>query len=489
MPLPDNPFFQAVRRHADSMLDYGRDPSPDSPSPLFGGVVDPLRRCPAMYQMIPPPGVRINDVSSLGNNLMHDVPLLETLLALSQATGDGRYAQVVEDLFAFYPKNCPYPGTGLFPWGEHAQWAFAGKRPWPNCVIDPFMFEATGAIIHEHLRFAPAWFWERMWASDSGAVLRFCRGLDRHLMNRDTFEHNRHAPLTEYAWNELPYQGPGKDFARHAGFFIFDCCFAWKKSGEVDLLDWARRKLGYHLRRRHPDGIVKGCIRTPAEEGEGQHDSLALSTWDAGQYMGEETPEGREFLDMAKELFDARAKKMAAAPFDAGALDLAGVWRYGYGGAVPGEMGVRVPLQAWKRTGEQAFADVVAAVAERLADSPPPPDGLPVVAGAFLNNLDVPLAAYDVTGDKRHLARAQEVGRWALERLATTGLFVGAVNVEYFGERNIMFSLPGCVNKLAERPGFYFSNTGTPELVRQLLRLALLSEGEADLLGTSDHYR
>jgi len=488
--IDDNPHCQAVQAHADRMLEYGRDPVENDPSPLFAGVVDPLHKTAQLHQMIPPPGIRINDVSSLGNNLMHDVPFLETLPALARLTGDRKYEEAFDEVFDFYPKHCPYEGTGLFPWGEHAQWSFAGKRVMPNCIMDPIWFEKHGGIIHEHLRFAPQWFWERMWRSGPEAVVRFAHGLDRHLMNRDTFEHNRHAPLTEYVWNELPYTGPGKDFARHAGFFVFDCLFAFKKSGDRALLDWARRKLKYHRDRRRSNGIVRGCIRTPAEDGEGQHDSLALSTYDAGRMLGEETPEGAEFLAVANELFEARVKtgrgEQAKIREDA---DMTLAWSFGYGYNWLAHLRSNVPLQVWERTRMPSYADAIVAAADWQMNVPPPPEDRPVVAAAFLNNLGLPMAAYTVTADRKYLDRADTVARWAVERLAPAGLLLGACNIEYFGNMNIMYSVTGSHGGKSDRPGYYFSGTGAPQLARELLRLAMLQEGEEDLLGVSDHYR
>src|SRR5262249_37166452 len=162
----------------------------------------------------------------------------------------------------------------------HAQWSFADRGILPCGFTDGMhTFRTMGSIVHDHLRFAPLWFWERMWAAGSDAVVKFAKGLNGHIVDVKTFEHNRHAALAGPWWRDPhnPTFDKGADFARHSGFFIFDCAFAYKRSGDRSLLDWARGKLQWHLNSRHPNGLIRGCVRTPEYETVGQHDSLALS--------------------------------------------------------------------------------------------------------------------------------------------------------------------------------------------------------------------
>ena len=170
MPLHDNPFFQAVQQHADQMLSIGRGPGDDPPGPLFAGVIDAGARNIGVAMMVPPPGIRIADFNWCGNNLMHDVPFLETLRALSNLTGDPRYGGAVDEVFSFYGKHCPHPETGLFPWGEHAQWSFPDRAILPCSFTDGVHgFLTDDYVIHAHLRFAPGWFWDSSMNHSSNA--------------------------------------------------------------------------------------------------------------------------------------------------------------------------------------------------------------------------------------------------------------------------------------------------------------------------------
>lgn len=489
MSVQANRFFIAVKTHADSMLAFGRDPVEEDPSPLFAGVVNPVAKKALTNYVISPPGIRVTDYNWCGNNLMHDIPFLETLSALSRLISDHRYEQAVEDVFSFYGKYCPHPETGLFPWGEHLQWSFEDRKPMPCGLTRGFKYvHDEHYLIHDHLHFAPVWFWERMWARHPAAVVRFAHGLNFHIMNPETFEHNRHAPFAGHHWNEMPYQGIGKDFARHAGFFIFDCCFAYRKSGDVSLLDWSRRKRDWHLGRRLPNGLVRACIRTKTENEEGQHDQLALALWDASLVLGQETPEGREFGDQARELFDAKARWLAESsppsfPEPGEDLWMAGYMRKSRAGYGSGN------ILMYYYGGLQVVADRTVEKARWTARHlPPPPAGIPVMARVFNAAIDLQLTAFDLTGDASFLGEAARFGDLALKELFHADMLLGASHMKIFQTgQNSEYHVDPCAHPAI--PGLYYSVSGTPILTRTLLRLALKLEGMEDLLGVDTYSR
>ena len=495
MGIESNRLYQIVKAHADSMLEVGRDPWPDDPSPLFAGVIDVGARQGIVSLTIPPPGIRTSDYNWCGNNLMHDLPFLEALDQLTSLTGDQRYAKAVEDVITFYGANCPHPKTGLFPWGEHAQWSFADKSPL-NCGLGAGFYycKTDEYTIHDHLRFAPQWFWERMWDRHPDSVVRFAHGLDMHIMNHDTFEHNRHGPLAGKHWNEIPYLGQGKDFARHAGHYIFECAFAYRKSGDSTLLDWARRKLAWHLDRRLPNGIISGCVRTENETKEGQHDSLALALWDAAAALGEDTPEGREFGDHARDLFDARARLLKDAAIRTPEEIELGDWMWMTGyfrqpRRSAGGVGVGGNILLYYRAGMQIIADAAVASARWAHDhTPPPPQHLPVLAKLFSGRIAQQLTAHDLTGEQVFLDHAAKVADWCIDELWRNDLFMGAGKIRMYRKKS---SFEYHLDEWAEpdTPGLYTSVSGVPMLIRNLLRLALKQEGVEDALGVDLYSR
>ena len=494
MGIESNQFFQAVKSHADGMLEFGRPLESETPCPLFAGVVDVGRKEVVQNFVVPPPGIRLGDFNWCGNNLMHDVNFLEALNALTRLTGDQRYAAAVDQVFEFYGANCPDPVTGLFPWGEHAQWSFPDQQSLP-CLFGgglKGLMAGVKHIIHDHLRFAPEWFWEQMWRHHPDAVVRFAHGLHGHIIDQETYRHSRHAPLTEHNWRK-PTDPPilGGDFARHSGHYIFDTLFAFKKSGDRSLVDWARKKLGWHQMNRLPNGIVGGSINQPPQEG--QHDALALSVADAADMLGRDTPEGKEFGDYADELFEARAKEAATRPPPAieGEPD-GSVWMSGYFRRAKnafGWSGGSFALQVYERSKCQWFADAIVATARfEAAHFPPPPPNIPVLARTYASRVDNAISAYQLTGEPEFLKSAAKFGRLAMEGLYREGLFMGASNMRIFRAK---VSSEYHVDEWAEpnTPGYYYSVSGTPILVRTLLRLALLEEGADDILGIDKHPR
>jgi len=477
------------------MLEYGTDPSEESPCPLFASIVDSHEHRATTHLIPPPPGIRSNDFPWAGSSLEHEVPFLEVLYALTGLTGDSRYAEAADAALSYYTENAPHPATGLLPWGVHAQWSFYSRRALPNGIVrDPHFFLAHDYITHEQGTFVPRWFWQAMWDRHPGTVLAHVRGLDRHIINKDTFEHNRHAPLTAASWHGEHYAGPGKDFARTAGFLIFDAIFAYAKSRDSTFLDWARRLLAYHLSRRRADGVIKGCIRTPAEAREAHHHSLSLCVHDAAQLLGPETVEGREYMAAAQDLLDAGLKQLPEAVYlgdDLGLRDdeLGSAWKWGYGRQIYKPLMATVWSQLYARTGAQIYADLVADCARWQMRAPAPPGSAPVLPYAFWANLVSPVEAFVLTGETEFLDRASSLAHQAVDRLAHDGLLTGAANLDYFGNMSVLYSVCDCVG--ATQPGkrYYLNSTGTPHFLRSLLRLALIEEGEEDVLGMDVHLR
>ena len=70
MSLPDNPYFVAVKKHADSMLEFGRPLVDEERCPLFAGTIDVGRQEITSGNMVPPPGIRMSDFNFRNDFLM-----------------------------------------------------------------------------------------------------------------------------------------------------------------------------------------------------------------------------------------------------------------------------------------------------------------------------------------------------------------------------------------------------------------------------------
>jgi len=494
MSLTENRWFTIVRQHIDSMLEFGRGPD----SPLFGGVIDIGMRRASIAMTPPPPGIRVTDFNWCGNNLMHDIPILEVMIALTKLTGDAKYEKAVDEMFAYYGKNCPHPDTGLFPWGEHAQWSFADRGILPCTFLDGLhSYRKNGWVIHDHLRFAPAWFWERMWASSPEAVVKFAKGLYGHIVDANTFEHNRHAARAGPRWRDPhnPDFDKGKDFARHSGFFIFDCLFAFKSSGDRSLLEWAQKKLDWHFRNRLPNGLVRGTVRTKAHEEVGQHDSLALSVADAADLLGRDTPEGRTFGQHAEELLDARRRFYAGQPPELpDCPNDPRLWLNGYSRkkSLPENQidHANILRMVHQRTGIPWYADQLVSLGKWCAKHlPEPPPHVMILPRAFHQHIEMLLLSHQQSGDRALLDAAGRFADHAAKRLWTGTMMLGVSDIRYYGSgTNYEYFCDQWATD-ASTSGLYHSITGTPLLLRTLLQLSLVQEGQPDILGVDPHRR
>jgi len=284
----------------------------------------------------------------------------------------------------------------------------------------------------------------------------------------------------------------GKDFARHSGFFIYDAVFAYAKSGESDLLGWALERMNYHLEKRLPNGLVRGCIRSPQWEHEGQHDALTLCVRDAADLLGDR-PEGKPFMDAAGELLEAcrkvRPQQPLYTPEEPTGPIHPSIWVEGYFNKFPLRMRpASMMRQMHERSGCSWYLDSMVESARWSARHlPPPPSGVPVVARRYHTLLENALEGYLATGDQELMDHAGQIAEWAVRDLYRNGLFLGTSNMRFIWKRanGEVYMDPWTE---PNTPGFYTSVTGTPLLVRTLLRLALVQEGEGERL-QADPYR
>jgi len=213
----DLTYLQVVQRYADTMIEQVRDVYGAQKSGLLLSAFDRSKMAPLTTRPAPPGGVRRGDRAGepwtplVGANPQTDQNLLRVLYTLSELTGDKKYAQTADAELKWFFNHAQSPATSLMAWGEHLSW---------DVMKDKAISGGT-ARMHE---FARPWvLWDRSYALAPEACKRFALGIWNHqIANHKTGGFDRHADYDK----SKPVDG--KDFARHAGFYIHTWAYAYK---------------------------------------------------------------------------------------------------------------------------------------------------------------------------------------------------------------------------------------------------------------------
>jgi hypothetical protein len=210
---------------------------------LLLSALDRTTLAPLQVRPAPPGGIRRGDrpgrpwVEMNGANPMLDQNLLRVFYTLSDLTADSRYSKIADEELTWFFNHTMSPKTSLLPWGEHLSW---------DVMLDVPISGGEEAM-HEYAR--PWALWDRCFALAPEASAKFALGVWEHqIANHTNGGFDRHAPYFLH--------GPvdGKDFARHAGFYIGTWCYAWKYRGN----------------RSGSDAPLSPALSPPRGEGEGQ---------------------------------------------------------------------------------------------------------------------------------------------------------------------------------------------------------------------------
>jgi hypothetical protein len=243
-------FLKVVQRYADTMIERGRDAYGPQKSGLLLSALDRMTLAPLTVRPAPPGGIRRGDrpgrpwSAMNGANPHLDQNLLRVLYTLSEITGEARYANAADEELTWFLNNTMSAKTNLLPWGEHLSWD----------VIFDVPISGGEELVHE---FARPWvLWERCFALAPEPSAKFALGLWEHqIANHETGGFDRHAPYFEH--------GPvdGKDFPRHAGFYIGTWCYAWKHTkNDVFLRAIETLVARFERKRVQKDGSLAATI-------------------------------------------------------------------------------------------------------------------------------------------------------------------------------------------------------------------------------------
>src|SRR5210317_1442598 len=122
----DHPdYMKIVQAYADAMIAEGRDFYGTENTPLFASTLNrKTLRIGSVEDFEKIEGVRTNDRSIKGSNILRDIGLLDILYTLSELTGKEKYEDEADKCIKYFFTNCQSPVTGLMAWGEHLYWDF-----------------------------------------------------------------------------------------------------------------------------------------------------------------------------------------------------------------------------------------------------------------------------------------------------------------------------------------------------------------------------
>lgn len=383
--------LDVVRRYADAMLEHGRDTYGPRKSGLFLSAMDRTTMAPLKSRPAPPDGVRREDrvgppwSALVGANPQHDQNLLRVLYALTGITKDPKYARAADEELTWFFSHCLSEKTSLLPWGEHMSWEVIEDRP----------VAGGNDAVHE---FARPWvLWDRCFELAPEQSARFATGLWEHqIANHKTGGFDRHAQYFRH--------GPadGKDFPRHAGFYILTWAHAYKHTKDPTHLRAIEVLLSRFERKRvQKDGTRVVTI--------GPLDCESAAALVPAEPLGGRL---RAFADAEDDLVLADLRKLLAA--DPRAADGPHLWRTGYAQGTLASSAM-LCLARYEQVRKPPYREVLIAIADRYVDSSPEED-LDVWPMAFAHAISTQAAAHRMTRNPEHRAAARRLAGMAIRQ-------------------------------------------------------------------------
>jgi len=395
---PARDYLAIVAAYADTMIDHGRDVYGAESSPLFAEALDrrslrmlegdALERAAAAQR--DEWGIRPHDRMLAGANPQHCLNLYQILYALSDVTGQPRYADEADRSLRFFFERCQSPATGLLYWGEHAGWDFRTEKP----------IDKSAGNIHEFYR--PWVLGDRSWRLAPEPCRRFALGLWEHQIgDHGTGDFSRHARIDAHGPDtEAPY-------ARHGGFYIETWATAYEKTGEEIFLRAIESVVdGLERARLHEGGMLAGGSKTRGSR-KAYDVSLAVSLGNAAPKVPP------ELAARLREVASTNDRVFAAAHAGAGKAGAANLWSNAYGAGAPAA-GANAWMLRYRQVGGDPFRRAVLRVAEAYRDREVDLSQ-PVWPGTMGSVILLMLNAHELTGEAKYLGAADAAARKAVE--------------------------------------------------------------------------
>jgi len=286
-----------VRQCVDLLLEHGTDRYGKIQAPILVAILDVrTRQCPEDPLPLDEAWrvMRRGRRAPAGNNLYLDQPLLRVLHALSERTGEKRYA-VFSDQYAAYVMKNLVDDKGFFWWGWHRHYDVFGD------VMDGH----SGSPHEIHIQQT---VWPLLWRAGRDPVVREIESIWQwHVIDKDTGEVNRHGDGHR-----------GCDFAMSAGEVLAAFAFLYQQTGKEEWLQRARKVADHHWQHRHlQTTLIPNRPNAGPNRFDGSHCDSSVpglychSLWKAAEWSGDPLFRQRalEYLHaFARYAYDAEAK-------------------------------------------------------------------------------------------------------------------------------------------------------------------------------------
>jgi len=471
-----------LRRFADHLVEHTRDRYGPKHTPLFVSQLD------IDTKALPPASSKVYATSNRGgagpttSNLQFDSARLRLLYALTEITGERKYAAAADEYLRYCLANLPEKKTGLLPWGDHRGYDVVRDET----IRAPHEFKLT---------YPP---WDHMYRIAPKAVTRAIEGLKLHIIDETkSYGFNRHCPPG----------GAPHSMNSSGGAYIAAWAFLHRKTGERKYLEWANRMADYLWSLRHPTtGLLAAHPADPAYPAAfkserararaGRTEYMGMATWypcnllRAAALLGPK--HGAKLRDQALACIRAFTSRTDVQPdgsfyasFDlATGKPLLGRITEGWQ-IIPqitpprwsnGVVGIRLPITlafARKMTGEkdlrERFDELLPLFhLERFSKLDGKPE--PVAAGLLAQAIVAFLNMHQATSQRSYLDQAWLLCRYALAHFYADGWFVcGEPTVPRYRDRKVN------VWRL------YSNRGGSDALALAVLRVWRARSGEPDV--------
>jgi len=244
--------------------------------------------------------------------------------------------------------------------------------------------------------FARPWvLWDRSFELAPEASRKFALGLWNHqIANRKTGAFDRHAPYNRHGPRD------GRDFPRHAGFYIHTWAHAYKHTKDETFLRAIEVVLArFEGKRIGPDGVMKGTIGP-----------LDIETA-ASMVPDPLASRLRKFAQVEDRLVLENLQQLYGQPD--GTLTFEPTWQAAYAAGAAADWAM-FGLARYEQVKKKPFRDVAIAVADAYVDALPEED-VDVWPMSFAHIISAQVAAYRFTNRNVYLEQARRFARMAVD--------------------------------------------------------------------------